>query len=89
MKAYLAGFQCCELRSALVATPTSPIPAARASGAMLSDGIAVITGLVAMADNENRETASAAKRIFFIVVFVYFVINLLIVIRIRLFRSVS
>jgi hypothetical protein len=56
---------------------------------MLSDGIAVITGLVAMADNENRETASAAKRIFFIVVFVYFVINLLIVIRIRLFRSVS
>ena len=65
------------MRSAPVATPTSPIPAARASGAMLSDGIAVITGLVAMADNENRETASAAKRIFFIVVFVYCVINLL------------
>ena len=68
MKAYLAGFQCCELRSALVATPTSPIPAARPSGAMLSEGIEVVTGFVANADNVNAEIAKIEKRIFFIVV---------------------
>ena len=71
MNAYLAGFQCCELRSALVATPTSPIPAARPSGAMLSDGIAVITGLVAKIGNDKIENVRIEKNVFFIVVIVY------------------
>ena len=71
MKAYLAGFQCCEFKSALVATPTSPIPAARPSGAMLSEGIEVVTGLVAIADTVKVEIARIEKMIFFIVVMFY------------------
>jgi hypothetical protein len=51
-----------------VATPASPIPAARPSGAMLRDGIAVVTGLVANAEMAAKENVKIEKRIFFIVV---------------------
>ena len=41
-KAYLAGFQCCELTSGEVATPASPIAPARESGAILKNGTPVV-----------------------------------------------
>ena len=44
MKAYFEGFQCCENTSGVVAAPTSPIPPARASGAMESEGMAEYKG---------------------------------------------
>jgi hypothetical protein len=52
----------------LVATPTSPIPAARASGAIVRDGIAGLTGFNAIADTANSENVIIEKMIFFIVV---------------------
>jgi hypothetical protein len=61
------------LISAWVATPTSPIPAARPSGAIVNDGIEVITGFVAKTDNEQTENVRIEKRIFFIVLIIYFV----------------
>ena len=45
IKTYFAGFQYCEFTSGVVAAPTSPIPPARASGAIDNDGTAVIIGL--------------------------------------------
>jgi hypothetical protein len=56
------------LRSAFVATPTSPIPAARPSGAIVRDGIAVMTGLVANIGKVRTENVRIEKRNFFIVV---------------------
>jgi hypothetical protein len=56
------------LRSACVATPTSPIPAERPAGAIVRDGIAVITGLVANTGNAKKENVRIEKRIFFIVI---------------------
>ena len=44
LNAYLAAFQCWEYTSGAVATPASPIPPARASGAIFNDGIAVCIG---------------------------------------------
>ena len=41
INAYFAGFQCIEYTSGEVDTPISPIPAERASGAMLMNGTAV------------------------------------------------
>ena len=45
MKAYFEAFQYCEWMSGRVAAPMSPIPPPRASGAMESEGIAVLMGL--------------------------------------------
>ena len=45
VKGYFAGFQYCDTTSGSVAAPTSPIPAARASGAMVCDVTDVFTGL--------------------------------------------
>jgi hypothetical protein len=59
--------------SALVATPTSPIPAERPSGAIVNDGIEVITGLVAISG--NAQIVRIDKKIFFIVVIDYLILN--------------
>ena len=42
---YFAGFQYCDTTSGSVATPASPRPAARASGAIVCDVTDVFTGL--------------------------------------------
>ena len=42
---YLATFQYCDVTSGSVAAPTSPIPPALASGAMLCEVTEVVTGL--------------------------------------------
>jgi hypothetical protein len=54
--------------SELVATPTSPIPAARPSGAIVKDGMDGETGLVANIGNAHTVIVKIEKRIFFIVV---------------------
>ena len=45
--AYFAGFHCCEKASGAVATPWSPIPAARASAATKRKGTPVVITLLA------------------------------------------
>ena len=45
VKGYLAGFQYCETTSGSIAAPTSPMPAERASGAMVCEVTDEWTGL--------------------------------------------
>ncbi len=40
--AYFEAFQCCDQTSVLVATPTSPMPPPRESGAIVKKGTAVV-----------------------------------------------
>jgi hypothetical protein len=45
LKGYFAGFHCWEYASGVVATPKSPIPAARASGVISKKGTPVVITL--------------------------------------------
>jgi hypothetical protein len=76
MYAYLAGFQYCALKSASVATPTSPCPAARASGAIDAEGIDVINGFIvssaAWALIMAQTKAAIERIVFFICVILLF-----------------
>ena len=61
---YLAGFQNCELTSGSVAAPTSPIPAALASGAMVCEMTACSTGLKLLSLSSSAfATTAIAKTI--------------------------
>ena len=63
VKGYFDGFQYCDTTSGSVAAPTSPMPAARASGAMVCEVTEVLTGLNmssfwAMAVTETSESVN-------------------------------
>jgi hypothetical protein len=59
--------------SGVVAAPISPIPAACASGAMVRDGIPVITGLVAMVGMAKVASATVIKNNCFFIVMYFFI----------------
>ena len=72
---YFAGFQYCEFTSASVAAPTSPIPAARASGAIVCEVTDAFTGLnmsflsCACIVTVVQQNVSAASNSLFVIVF--------------------
>jgi hypothetical protein len=61
MKASLAGFQWMEFGSGDVATPLSPIPPARASGAIIRKGTAVVMVLIWPRSESLNELAASER----------------------------
>ena len=61
-KGYLAGFQNCDTTSGSVAAPTSPIPPARASGAIICEVTEYLTGLKILSFCADTVSAKTGNR---------------------------